>query len=247
MITVKQPNEIKLMKKAGEIVYDTHQLLKDHLKDGITTKQLDDIAYNYIVSQKGYPSFKGYQGFPGSICVSINDEVVHGMPSSKKIKNGDIVSIDIGVIYEGYHADSAWTYAVGQIKDEDEYLLIHTEKALFEGLKTIKDGSYLNEIGLAIENYALSKKLGVVKELVGHGIGRNLHEDPDVPNFKNNSQIILKEGMTIAVEPMLNLKSPKIKMLSDGWTIVTKDKKPSAHFEHTIVVTKEGYEILTKR
>jgi methionyl aminopeptidase len=247
MITVKKQDELKLMRRAGQIVYDTHQLLRKNLNEGMTTKELDNIAYNFIVKEKGYPSFKDYQGFPGSICVSINDEVVHGIPSSKKIKNGDIVSIDIGVIYEGYHADSAWTYAVGEITDEKKYLLIHTEQALYEGLKTVKDGSLLNEIGQAIEKYATSNKLGVVKELVGHGIGRSLHEEPDIPNFQNNSKIILREGMTIAIEPMINLRTPKIRMLGDGWTIVTKDKRPSAHFEHTILVTKQGYEILTKR
>lgn len=248
MITIKSEREIKLMEKAGSIVGETHNYLKKFIKPGITTAELDKLAYDFIISQGAIPSFKDYQGFPATICASINDEVVHGIPSKRKLKNGDIISIDIGACYKGYHGDSAWTYPVGKISDDKKYLLEHTEASLFEGLSVIKEGVHLSDIGNAIENYAKKYKLGVVKELVGHGIGETVHEDPDVPNYGQPGKgPILKAGMTIAVEPMLNLGTPNIYILDDDWTIITADGKPSAHFEHTIVVEKQGYTILTKR
>ena len=248
MIEIKSKREIELLKIAGEITGATHLYLEKFIKPGITTKELDKLAYDFIISKGATPSFLNYDGFPASICVSINEEVVHGIPSNRKLKKGDIVSLDIGACYKGYHGDSAWTYKVGEVKSELSYLLKHTEKALFEGLSVIKEGAHIGDIGYAIEKYALEHNLGVVKELVGHGVGRSVHEEPDVPNYgKKGTGPVLKEGMVIAVEPMLNLGTADIAILDDGWTIVTMDDAPSAHFEHTVLVTKDGYTILTKR
>ena len=248
MISIKTSREIELMRIAGEIVGDTHKYLIPYIKPGITTKELDELAYNFIISKHATPSFKGYDGYPGSICTSVNEEVVHGIPGKRKLKEGDIISIDIGACYKGYHGDSAWTYKVGKVSEAKEYLMEHTEKALFVGLNQIKEGARIGDIGNAIENYAKEHKLGVVKELVGHGVGANLHEMPDVPNYgKAKTGPLLKEGMVIAVEPMLNLGTARIYLLDDDWTIITADNKPSAHFEHTVLVTKDGFEILTKR
>ena len=248
MITIKSDREIELMKKAGSIVGETHNYLQQFIKPGITTLELDKLAYDFILSKDATPSFKGYEGFPGTICTSINDEVVHGIPSKRKLKNGDIISLDIGACYKGYHGDSAWTYPVGTIDKKKKYLLEHTEKSLYEGLAVVKEGIHISDIGNAIENYAKKYKLGVVKELVGHGIGESVHEDPDVPNYGLPGKgPVLKAGMTIAIEPMLNLGTPNIYILDDEWTIITADGEASAHFEHTIVVEKEGYTILTKR
>lgn len=248
MISIKSPREIELLSIAGKIVGDTHNYLKPFIKPGITTKKLDELAYNYIISRDAYPSFLNYNGFPASICTSVNDQVVHGIPSDYKLKNGDIISIDIGACYKGYHGDSAWTYAVGDISDKKKYLMEHTKESLFEGLKQVKEGNHIGDIGYAVSKCANKYKLGVVKELVGHGVGSNLHEEPDVPNYgKANSGIILKEGMVIAIEPMLNLGTANIYILDDDWTIITADGKPSAHFEHTVVVLKDGYKILTER
>ena len=246
MISIKSGREISLMKKAGNIVYRTHKYLEPYIKPGITTKELDKLAYEFITSQDATPSFLNYEGYPASICTSINEEVVHGIPSNRKLKDGDIIGIDIGACYKGYHGDSAWSYQVGSVSREKAYLLEHTEKALFEGLKQVKPGNRIGDISSAIEEYATSHKLGVVRELVGHGIGTHVHEKPDVPNFgKKGTGPILKEGMTIAIEPMLNLGTRKIYLLEDDWTIITQDGLPSAHFEHTVVVTKDGYKILT--
>jgi len=248
MINIKSMEEIELMKIAGKIVGDTHNYLIPYIKPGITTNELDKLAHEYIISKDATPSFKNYQGYPGSICASINEEVVHGIPSNRKLKDGDIISIDIGACYKGYHGDSAWTYPVGNINKDKEYLMKHTEQSLFEGLSVIKEGTHIGDIGYAIQKYAESYQLGVVKELVGHGVGQKLHEMPDVPNYgKQGTGPILKEGMVIAVEPMLNLGTARIYLLEDNWTIITADKKPSAHYEHTVLVTKDGYTILTKR
>jgi len=248
MISIKSPREIELLRVAGEITGSTHNYLKPFIKPGITTKELDKLAEDYIRSRGATPSFKGYDGFPGTICASINEEVVHGIPGNRKLKEGDIISIDIGACYKGYHGDSAWTYPVGKISKEKEYLLRHTEKSLFEGLSVIKDHIHVGDIGYAVSKYAHEHNLSVVRELVGHGVGTNVHEEPDVPNFgKQGSGPVLKEGMVIAVEPMLNLGTREIFILDDDWTIVTADDMPSAHFEHTVLITKDGYEILTRR
>ena len=247
MINIKSKREIDLLKEAGRMTYLTHMEVKKHIKPGITTNELDKIAEEFILKNGCTPSFKNYNGFPKSICASINDEVVHGIPSNRKLKEGDIISIDIGVCYKGYHGDSAWTYPVGTISKEKEYLLEHTKNSLFEGLSKIKPGNRLGDVCSAIGTYAKEHNLGIVRELVGHGVGAKLHEDPEIPNYGvAGTGPILKEGMVLAIEPMLNLGSDDVVMLDDDWTIVTEDESPSAHFEHTIVITKDGYEILTR-
>ena len=246
MISIKSDYEISLMKKAGNIVYKTHKYLEPYVVPGITTKELDKLAHDFIISQGATPSFLNYNGFPGTICTSINDEVVHGIPSNRKLKDGDIVKLDIGACYKGYHGDSAWSYACGEVSDDIKYLMKHTEIALYKGLEMVRPGNHIGDIGAAIEKYATEHKLGIVRELVGHGIGSNVHEEPDVPNYgKEGTGVILKEGMCIAVEPMLNLGTHKVYILDDDWTIITRDGKPSAHYEHSVVVTKDGYQILT--
>ena len=248
MISIKTPREIELMRVAGEIVGDTHKYLIPYLKPGITTKKIDSLAREYIIKRGAFPSCYHYEGYPANICISINEEVVHGIASNRKLREGDIVTLDICACYKGYHGDSAWTYAIGHISDEKKHLMKHTEAALYEGLKQVKEGAHIGDIGNAIETYALAHHLGVVKELVGHGIGNELHEDPDVPNYgKKGTGPILKKGMVIAVEPMLNAGTADVYLLDDDWTVITADDKPSAHFEHTVVVTENGYEILTKR
>lgn len=245
MISIKSAREIELMKHAGHINYLTHQEVAKHLRVGITTKELNDIAYKFIVSNDCRPSFLNYEGYPASICISINDEVVHGIPSRRKIKEGDVVSVDIGVEYKGYHSDSANTYIVGNTKPEIVDLVENTKKSLYEGLSVIKDGVKISDIGSKIENFAKLNHLGVVRELVGHGVGTSVHEEPDVPNYYTNDHKRLKAGMVIAVEPMLNLGSDDVYLESDEWTVRTDDGLPSAHFEHTVLVTKDGYVILT--
>lgn len=248
MITIKSEKEIELMRKAGYLVSLTHKYLKSYIKPGITTEELDKLAEDFIRSHEGIPTCKGYQGFPSSLCVSVNDEVVHGIPSKRKLKNGDIVTIDMVISYQGYQGDAAWTYAVGTINEDKKYLMKHTKQALYEGIKEVKPGARIGDISNAIENYAKKYNLGIVKELVGHGIGTEMHEHPDVPNYgKKGTGPKLKEGMTICIEPMLNLGSANIGILDDDWTIVTEDGSPSAHYEHTVLVTKDGYEILTPR
>lgn len=246
MITIRSDREIELLKHAGSIVYKTHQYLKPFLKPGITTKEIDKLAYDYIIKEGATPSFLNYEGFPGTICISINDEVVHGIPGNRKIKDGDIVKLDIGACWKGYHGDSAWSYAVGNVTDDIKYLMEHTEKALYKGLEQVKPGNHIGDIGAAIEEYATAHKLGIVRELVGHGIGSNVHEKPDIPNYgKKGTGPVLKKGMCIAIEPMLNLGTKDIYILDDDWTIITQDGMPSAHYEHTVVVTEDGYEITT--
>ena len=246
MISIKSDREIRLLEEAGRIVYETHCYLKKFIKPGITTKEIDDLGEKFILSQGATPSFKGYQGYPASICTSINEVVVHGIPSNRKLKNGDIITLDIGACYKGYHGDSAWTYRVGTISPENEYLLEHTEKSLYKGLMEVKPGNHIGDIGYAIETYASSHNLGVVLELVGHGVGTSVHEEPDVPNYgKKGEGPLIKEGMVLAIEPMLTLGRPNIVLLDDDWTIETEDYSMSAHYEHTVVVTHDGYKILT--
>lgn len=248
MITIKSEREIELMREAGMMVSKTHQYLKPFIKEGITTAELDRLAEEYIRKMGGVPTCKGYEGFPATLCTSVNDEVVHGIPSKRKLKNGDIITIDMVIGYKGYQGDAAWTYAVGEISDDKKYLMEHTEKALYEGIKMVKPGNHIGDIANAIEQYAKAHHLGVVRELCGHGIGAEMHEDPEVPNFGHPGEgARLREGMVICIEPMLNLGTAHIYQLEDGWTIKTDDGKPSAHFEHTVLVTKDGYEILTPR
>lgn len=246
MINIKTEREIELMKIAGNIVYETHQMLKPHIKPGISTLELDELAHEFILGKSATPSFLGYDGFPNSICASLNDEVVHGIPNDRKLKDGDVIKIDIGANYKGYHGDSAWTYAVGKINSEVNELLIHTEQSLYEGIKQVKPGNRIGDISNAVENYAIAHNLGVVEELVGHGVGSKLHEDPNVPNYGTaGTGPILKKGMVIAIEPMLNLGTKNIYIGKDNWTVKTSDNKPSAHFEHTVLVTEDGNKILT--
>lgn len=248
MITIKSKEEIELMRKAGYLVSLTHQYLKPFIKAGITTKELDTLAERFIKEHDGIPTCKGYEGYPATLCVSVNDEVVHGIPGKRKLKNGDIVSIDMVIGYHGYQGDAAWTYAVGDISEDKKYLMEHTEEALYEGIKQVKPGNHIGDISHAVETYATKYHLGVVKELVGHGIGTEMHEDPDVPNYgKAGTGPKLKPGMVICIEPMLNLGSAAVGILDDDWTIVTEDGSSSAHYEHTILVTEDGYEILTPR
>ena len=246
MISIKSEREINLMRKAGYLNFLTHEEIKKHIKPGVTTKELDKVAYKFISSHNAIPSCLNYEGYPASICTSINDEVVHGIPSSRKLKNGDIISVDFTVRLNGYESDSTRTYIVGEVSKEVKDLVVNTEKALYEGIKQVKPGARIGDISNAIETYAHSHGLSVVEELVGHGIGVEMHEDPDVPNFgKKGTGPILKEGMVLAIEPMLNLGTKEVCMLDDDWTIVTEDGLPSAHFEHTVAVTKDGYKILT--
>lgn len=246
MITLKSKREIELLKEAGHIVYLTHQYLRPHIKAGIKTKELDRLAEEFIRSKGATPSFKGYEGFPSTLCISINDEVVHGFPTDRVLQDGDIISIDIGACYKGYHGDSAWTYTVGEVSDDAKYLLEHTEKALYEGIKQAKVGNRIGDISYAVEKYATEHNLGVVKELVGHGVGTSVHEAPDVPNYgTKGTGPKIRDGMVIAIEPMLTLGSPDIYIEDNDWTVKTVDSSLSAHFEHTIGVTNDGVIILT--
>ena len=247
MISIKSEREIELMRHAGHINYLTHEEIKKHLRPGITTEQLDKIAYDFINKNDCVPSCLNYEGYPKSICISINDEVVHGIPGKRKIKNGDIVSIDFCVGYKGYHSDSTRTYIIGSVSKEVEDLVENTRLALYEGLSKVKSGAKIGDISHAIEEFAHKHGLSVVEELVGHGIGTSIHEEPDVPNYGSiGTGLTLKSGMTIAIEPMLNLGKKQVCMTDqDDWVIVTEDGYPSAHFEHTVLVTEDGYEILT--
>ncbi|WP_147804577.1 type I methionyl aminopeptidase [Alkalicoccus halolimnae] len=247
MITSKTPRELDIMRKAGDIVARTHNELKKHIHPGITTKELDHIADRFIRSFNAIPSFKGYHGFTGSICTSVNEELVHGIPGSRQLEDGDIISIDIGAEYEGYHGDSAWTYAVGEIDPETRRLLDVTEAALFEGLAYAEPGRRLSDISHAIQTFVEYHGFSVVREYVGHGVGQNLHEDPPIPHFGPPGRgPRLKEGMVLAVEPMVNAGKRHVRTLSDNWTVVTSDHSMCAHFEHTIAIVDTGYEIMTK-
>ncbi|WP_017185220.1 type I methionyl aminopeptidase [Alkalibacillus haloalkaliphilus] len=247
MIIRKTPREIEIMRQAGKIVALTHQELAKHIKPGVTTNELDEIAEKFIRSHDATPSFKGYNGFSGSICVSVNEELVHGIPSDRELNDGDIISIDIGANYNGYHGDSAWTYAVGDIDEETQKLLDVTEESLFKGLEQIKPSNRLTDISHAIQSYVEPYGYTIVQEYGGHGIGQSIHEDPHISNFgPPNKGPRLKKGMVLAIEPMVNLGERYVRTLDDDWTVVTADKKFCAHFEHTIAVTEDGYEILTK-
>lgn len=248
MISIKSNREIELMRHAGLLVSKMHKFIQPYIKEGITTKELDKLCEKFIRDNDGVPTCKGYEGYPSTLCTSVNDMVVHGIPDNYKLKNGDIITIDVVIGYHGYQGDAAWTYAVGEINDDKKYLMTHTEKALYEGIKMVKPGNKIGDISSAIEKYAKEHHLGVVRELCGHGIGTNMHEDPDVPNFGNpNTGPTLKEGMVICIEPMLTLGKRYVYMLNDNWGVKTEDGKPAAHYEHTVLITKDGYEILTPR
>lgn len=249
MIYIKSEREINIMKEAGRIVALVHEAMLEAIKIGISTAELDKIAYDVITANGATPSFKGYGGFTGSICASINEVVIHGIPSKNiKLKNGDIISVDVGAYYKGYHGDAAKTYTVGNVSKERMDLIRITKESLFEGLKFAKPNNRLSDISHAIEEYVLRHGYNVVKDFTGHGIGRALHEDPRIPNFGPSGRgPILKPGMTLAIEPMVVNGNASVEILSDNWTTVTIDKSDSAHYEHTIVITEEGYEILTTK
>ena len=248
MISIKSEHEIELMRHAGHLVSEMHKFIKPYIKEGITTKELDKLCEKFIRDHDAIPTELGYEGYPASICASVNDTVVHGIPDDYKLKNGDIITIDVVIGYKGYQGDAAWTYAVGEISDDDKYLMEHTEKALYEGIKQVKPGNRIGDISNAVETYAKAHNLGVVEELCGHGIGAEMHEDPEVPNFgEKGTGPRLKEGMVICIEPMLTFGERYIYIEDDGWTIKTDDEKNAAHYEHTVLVTKDGYEILTPR
>jgi len=246
MIICKTPEEIEVMREAGRIVALTHQELKKHIAPGITTIELDAIAEKFIRQHDAIPSFKGYNGFRGSVCASVNEELVHGIPGERKLNEGDIISLDIGAKFGGYHGDSAWTYGVGKISLENQELLNVTEQSLYKGLAEAKPGERLSNISHAIQQYAESRNFSIVREYVGHGVGKDLHEDPQVPHYgPPNKGPRLRPGMVLAVEPMVNAGMRYVKTLPDNWTVVTVDGKMCAHFEHTIAITETGYEILT--
>ena len=246
MIICKTPEEIEVMREAGRIVALTHQELKKHIAPGITTIELDAIAENFIRQHDAIPSFKGYNGFRGSVCASVNEELVHGIPGERKLNEGDIISLDIGAKFGGYPGDSAWTYGVGKISLENQELLDVTEQSLYKGLAEAKPGERLSNISHAIQQYAESRNFSIVREYVGHGVGKDLHEDPQVPHYgPPNKGPRLRPGMVLAVEPMVNAGMRYVKTLPDNWTVVTVDGKMCAHFEHTIAITETGYEILT--
>ncbi len=249
MITIKDEREIELIRHACMLVSLMHKYLKPFIKPGVTTKELDKLAEYFIVKNNGVPSCKGYEGFPCTLCTSVNDTVVHGIPDNTKLKKGDIITIDVVIGYKGYQGDAAWTYAVGSVSDEKRYLMEHTKKALLEGIKQVKVGNRVGDISSAIETYARSHNLGIVKELCGHGIGTEMHEDPEIPNYGTpGSGPRLKPGMVICIEPMLNFGGKDDIYLEDnGWGVRTLDGNPAAHYEHTVLVTKDGYEILTPR
>ncbi|MGI6129292.1 MAG: type I methionyl aminopeptidase [bacterium] len=247
MIILKSPSQIECMRRAGRLTALAVAELKKAIRPGITTGELDALAEDFITSRGGIPSFKGYQGFPASICTSINNEVVHGIPGLREVKTGDIISIDVGVTYDGYVGDSAFTAAVGEVSDEAMHLLHVTEEALYKGIAQAVVGGRLTDIGHAVENHAKSGGCAVVRDYVGHGIGARMHEDPLVPNFGPPGRgPRLMEGMALAIEPMVNLGSHEVRSLPDGWTVVTADGSLSAHFEHTVVITADGPEILTR-
>lgn len=251
MIIIKTQQEIDLIRESSRIVAETLELVRKHVKPGVTTKELDKIAEDHILSRGGKPAFKGYSQagaypFPASICASVNEEVVHGIPRNRKLLSGDIISVDVGVQKNGYFGDGATTIAVGEVDEKVKLLLEVTEKALYLGLEEAKENNHIQDISYAIQSYVENHSFSVVRELTGHGVGKFLHESPSIPNFgRKGLGSKLKTGMTIAVEPMVNMGRKDVVFLDDGWTVIAKDRKPSAHFEHTIAINNGKAEILT--
>ncbi len=246
MIYYKSDEEIEKIRRSSLLVCETHAEVAKALRPGITTLMLDAIAESFIKDNGGLPSFKGYKGYKHSLCISINEEVVHGIPGIREIKEGDVVSVDCGVYKEGYHGDVAYTYIVGEVSEEKRFLVSTTRESLYKGIEQAISGNRVGDIGFAVQHHCEMRKLGVVRDLIGHGVGRNLHESPEVPNFgRRGNGITLKEGLVIAIEPMINLGTYKVKALRDGWTIVTQDGKCSAHFEHTVAIRKNNADILS--
>jgi methionyl aminopeptidase len=248
MIHVKSAREIETMKGASRIVAEILLELRERVAEGATTADIDKIAEDLTLKKKAKPAFKGYRGFPASLCISVNDQVVHGIPSPKRVlQNGDIVGLDFGVIYDGYYGDSAMTVAIGRIPPDVENLLKVTEQCLHKAIEQAVPGNFISDISAAVQRLADAHNYGIVREFCGHGIGRSLHEDPPVLNYVQNGKgAKIKPGFVLAIEPMINLGTEKVRVLDDGWTVITADGKPSAHFEHTIAVTPNGPEILTR-
>jgi methionyl aminopeptidase len=246
MIYLKTEEEIGLIRESAQVLGKAHAEVAQWVKPGVATKKLDAIAEDYIRSFGGIPSFKGFNSFPASLCISVNEVVVHGFPSNYVLRDGDIISIDCGVKLNGFHSDSAYTYPVGEVVPEVMKLLSATKGSLYKGIEQAFDGMRIGDIGFAVQSFVEEKGYTVVRELVGHGVGRALHEGPEVPNYgKRGKGVKLKEGMVLAIEPMINLGVKSVVQERDGWTIRTSDRKPSAHFEHTVVVRKGKAEILT--
>ncbi len=247
MITIKTDTELNCMRESGRLTKNVLDLLGKSIRVGMTTKELDKIAFDYIKSCGATPSFLGYGGYPASICTSIDEMVVHGIPSDDVvIKDGQIVSIDVGVIYNGWQGDAARTFMVGKVSDQKKKLVKVTEECFFKAVESLRDGTPLGDIGYNVQSHAESNGFSVVRALVGHGIGKEMHEDPSVPNYgKKGTGIRLKKGMTIAIEPMINMGTHQVDFLSDGWSVVTRDRLPSAHYENTVAITDNGVEILT--
>ena len=246
MITLKSEHEIELMRRAGKITAAARALARDMVKPGVTTQQIDKAVYHFIKSQGATPSFLNYNGYPASVCVSVNDEIIHGIPGKRVLKEGDIVSVDVGAYIGGFHGDCAGTYPCGQVSDQALDLIRVTQQSFFEGLKFAREGYRLSDISYAVQEYVESHGYSVVREYVGHGIGRRMHESPEVPNFGNPGHgPRLLRGMTIAVEPMVNAGSAAIRQMSDGWTVKTADGRNAAHYENTILITDGDPELLT--
>lgn len=246
MITIKSDREIELIRASGRILAAAHKAISESVRVGITTKELDKIAEKTIIDLGGIPAFKGYNGFPATICSSVNEEVVHGIPGSRVLHDGDIISVDIGVILNGYYSDAARTHLVGNVSEEVKALVKHTRLAFEEGLKQCVVGNRISDIGHAVQSYAEALGYGVVRDLCGHGVGTSLHEEPEIPNFGSPGKgPRLRAGMVIAVEPMINLGTYEVRTLDDGWTVVTADGKPSAHHENTIAILDDGPVLLT--
>lgn len=247
MIILKSPEEIEKLTKSCQIVAETFEYLSNKIKPGITTKEIELLAETYIRERDAIPAFKGYRGFPGSICASVNEEVIHGIPSDRILLQGDIIGIDLGVYKDGFYGDAAYTFPVGQIKSDREKLLRITEEALYKGIEQAREGKRISDISHAIQKHVEANGYSVVKAFVGHGIGQELHEDPQVPNFgRQGHGPRLRPGMTLAIEPMVNERGYEVVILDDGWTAVTMDGGLSAHFEHTILITEDAPQILTK-
>jgi methionyl aminopeptidase len=247
MIVLKNPHQLKKMKDAGRISAQALKIAGEAVTPGITTKEIDKIAHDFIISAGAKPSFLGYSGYPASACISINNVVIHGIPDDTRVKSGDIVSIDVGAYYEGFHGDNAATFAAGEISPAARSLMDATRNALAEGIKAAQAGSRVGDIGFAVQKYVEARGYSVVRQYVGHGVGEDMHEEPDVPNYgRAGHGVRLMPGMVIAIEPMVNEGVYGVKQLNDGWTVVTADGKLSAHFENTIAITADGPVILTK-
>jgi methionyl aminopeptidase len=246
MIELKTQREIEIVRNNGRILAKTLKLLEEKIRPGIKTKELDQLAEDFIKKQGAYPAFKGYRGFPASVCVSVNEEVVHGIPGERIIKEGEIVSVDVGVFKDGYYADAACTYPVGEVSIEAQRLIWVTQESLKNAIRSIKEGRFLSDVSYAIQSFVEENGFSVVRDLVGHGIGKKMHEEPQIPNFGTPGQgVMLKKGMVLAIEPMVNAGSYEIYTKDDQWTIVTRDGSLSAHFEHTVAVTENGARVLT--